>query len=492
MLHPRKKKVLIEHDISHSPNDHSQKKEQRNLFFYSVLIVFSDLLAIITCFFAPWFLRIGIYGQGFSLNYLLAVCLFIFAFLFLAFSDNLYKESNFWSSRWALYHSLKVMCLSFGVLLLLAFTVKETASFSRLWGGTWLLLLSFYFCLSRLSFPRLMNHLANQGIIEYRVLLAGNNAMIEFVADILAKDDSKSLDLVGYVSEEGASQNIDLIYLGKGENLDNTISKYKIDDLIICEDWLQEKKIHAIIELASHKSVNIYLSPEKLPPFGTQSIQRVIGKLSMIEIDYKPLDKWQAFLKRVEDITISVFALLILWPIMTLTAIAIKCESKGPIFFQQPRFGFNNELINVLKFRSMHVDAADISATQLVTKDDPRITRIGKFIRKTSIDELPQLLNVLMGNMSLVGPRPHAIQAKADGKLYSEVVDRYAVRHRIKPGVTGWAQVNGWRGETDTEEKILKRIECDLYYIRNWSLFLDMYILLKTAVVVVLDNKNAY
>jgi lipopolysaccharide/colanic/teichoic acid biosynthesis glycosyltransferase len=161
------------------------------------------------------------------------------------------------------------------------------------------------------------------------------------------------------------------------------------------------------------------------------------------------------------------------------------------VFFKQKRYGFNNELIEVFKFRSMYVDRCDATASKLVTKDDPRVTRVGRFIRKTSLDELPQLFNVIRGNLSLVGPRPHAVQAKAAGHLYDEVVDGYFARHKVKPGITGWAQIHGWRGETDTEEKILKRIEHDLYYIENWSVFLDLYILLKTPLSL-LNTESAY
>jgi lipopolysaccharide/colanic/teichoic acid biosynthesis glycosyltransferase len=161
------------------------------------------------------------------------------------------------------------------------------------------------------------------------------------------------------------------------------------------------------------------------------------------------------------------------------------------VLFRQKRYGFNNELIEVYKFRSMYTDMSDANASQLVTKGDPRVTKVGRFIRKTSLDELPQLLNVLNGSLSLVGPRPHALQAKADNRLYNDVVDGYFARHKVKPGITGWAQINGWRGETDTEDKIQKRVEHDLYYIDNWSVFLDVYILLKTPFSLI-SNDNAY
>jgi lipopolysaccharide/colanic/teichoic acid biosynthesis glycosyltransferase len=177
---------------------------------------------------------------------------------------------------------------------------------------------------------------------------------------------------------------------------------------------------------------------------------------------------------------------------MALVAIAIKLDSKGPVLFRQKRYGFNNELIEVYKFRSMYVDKADAGASRLVTKDDPRVTRVGRFIRKTSLDELPQLFNVVFkGNLSLVGPRPHALQAKAANRLYNEVVDGYFARHRVKPGITGWAQVNGWRGETDTAEKIQQRVEHDLYYIENWSVLFDLYIVAITPFSL-LKHENAY
>ncbi|MEZ5877082.1 MAG: sugar transferase [Tepidamorphaceae bacterium] len=148
-------------------------------------------------------------------------------------------------------------------------------------------------------------------------------------------------------------------------------------------------------------------------------------------------------------------------------------------------------MIEVYKFRSMSTDMSDANASKLVTKDDPRVTRVGKFIRKTSLDELPQLFNVLRGELSLVGPRPHALQAKAAEHLYDDVVVGYFARHKVKPGITGWAQINGWRGETDTQEKIQRRVEHDLYYIENWSIWFDIYILAMTPVSL-MDTRSAY
>ena len=217
-----------------------------------------------------------------------------------------------------------------------------------------------------------------------------------------------------------------------------------------------------------------------------------IGTVPLLDLFDKPIADWDLVLKWLFDKIVGAAMLLVLSPLFIAVAAAVKLDSRGPILFRQKRFGFNNELIEVFKFRSMYIDQADENAAKLVTKDDPRVTRVGRFIRKTSLDELPQLFNVVFkGNLSLVGPRPHALHAKAEDRLYDQVVDGYFARHRVKPGITGWAQVNGWRGETNTSEKIQRRVEHDLYYIENWSVFFDLYILALTPFALV-SSENAY
>jgi len=206
----------------------------------------------------------------------------------------------------------------------------------------------------------------------------------------------------------------------------------------------------------------------------------------------KPITDWDVVTKWLFDKLVGSILLLLASPLMLMAAIAIKLDSRGPVFFKQKRYGFNNELIEVYKFRSMYVDKCDASASVLVSKGDARVTRVGAFLRRTSIDELPQLINVaIKGDLSLVGPRPHAVHAKAENRLYDEAVDGYFARHRVKPGITGWAQVSGWRGETDTHEKIQRRVEHDLAYIENWSVLFDLYILARTPLAV-FNARNAY
>jgi Undecaprenyl-phosphate glucose phosphotransferase len=217
-----------------------------------------------------------------------------------------------------------------------------------------------------------------------------------------------------------------------------------------------------------------------------------IGDVPVIDIFDKPIADWDVFVKAAFDKIVGALCLVALSPVMLAVAIAVKLDSRGPALFKQSRYGFNNEKIEVYKFRSMYVDQLDAAAQRLVTRNDPRVTRVGRFIRRTSLDELPQLFNVVFkGNLSLVGPRPHAMHARAADHLYDDVVDGYFARHRVKPGLTGWAQVNGWRGETDTPEKIQKRVEYDLDYIENWSLLRDIYILALTPFALV-KGHNAY
>ena len=212
-----------------------------------------------------------------------------------------------------------------------------------------------------------------------------------------------------------------------------------------------------------------------------------------LDIYKTPITGWDLVMKWLFDHVVGFVMLLAALPVMGLIALAMKLDSPGPVLFRQKRLGFNNERIDVLKFRSMYHHQADPAASKVVTRNDPRLTRVGRFIRKTSLDELPQLFNVVFkSNLSLVGPRPHAVQGKVQNRLFDEAVDGYFARHRIKPGITGWAQINGWRGEVDTDEKIQKRVEFDLYYIENWSVLFDLYILLKTPLALIAKSENAY
>jgi exopolysaccharide biosynthesis polyprenyl glycosylphosphotransferase len=211
----------------------------------------------------------------------------------------------------------------------------------------------------------------------------------------------------------------------------------------------------------------------------------------VLAIWQQPIRDVDGLLKESIDRLSALIALIVLSPLLLMVAIAIKLESNGPIIFRQKRFGFNNNEISVLKFRSMYVDRQDSTGAKRTEKNDSRVTYVGRLIRRTSIDELPQLVNVLRGDMSLVGPRPHATKMKVGDKYYFDAVKGYAARHRVKPGITGLAQVRGLRGEIATVERARKRVEYDMYYIENWSPLFDIRIILETFVKLVWD-KHAY
>jgi Undecaprenyl-phosphate glucose phosphotransferase len=265
----------------------------------------------------------------------------------------------------------------------------------------------------------------------------------------------------------------------------------RVDLVIVALPVAGEQRLAQVVKQLSVLPVDVKLPANcTVIRFAPRTYSRV-GSVAMIDLWDKPIADWGRIGKAVFDRVLALAALVAFAPVMLAVALAVRLESRGPVLFRQRRYGFNNELIDIFKFRSMYTDMCDANASQLVGRVDPRVTKVGRFIRKTSLDELPQLFNVLTGQLSLVGPRPHALQAKAAGRLYDEAVDDYFARHKVKPGITGWAQINGWRGETDTAEKLEKRVEYDLHYVEHWSPLFDLYILAMTPLSL-LNTRNAY
>ena len=249
------------------------------------------------------------------------------------------------------------------------------------------------------------------------------------------------------------------------------------DSVYIVTPWSQTSTIDACVDEFLKIPVEIHLAPERiLDRFEHVRLTRH-GRMASLQLTRAPLSWWERMLKRIFDVTIATGVLIVLAPILGVTALLIRLESGRPVFFLQRRYGFNQQEFRILKFRTMTtLDDGDV--VPQARRNDTRITRLGYFLRKWNIDELPQLINVIKGDMSLVGPRPHAL---SHNRVYEQKIALYARRHNVVPGITGWAQVNGFRGETDTDDKMARRIEHDLYYIDNWSLWLDLRILLRTA-----------
>lgn len=254
----------------------------------------------------------------------------------------------------------------------------------------------------------------------------------------------------------------------------------RIDVIVIALPLSAIERIKAIMDELGSTVADIVLTTDLAGLRFPRAQFGGIGRNPVVTVREAPLKDWRALEKAAFDKAVGTLALLILSPVLLLTAALVKLESPGPVLFRQPRMGFNNRLFVCYKFRSMRHDMTDLLADKQTTRLDQRVTRVGRIIRKLSIDELPQIFNVLNGTMSLVGPRPHAPNTKAADRLFTEVVQQYALRHRVKPGITGWAQANGWRGETTTVDQIEQRVACDLFYIENWSLRLDLKIMAMT------------
>jgi Undecaprenyl-phosphate glucose phosphotransferase len=385
--------------------------------------------------------------------------------------------------------------VTFSCLAVFVVLGKISADLSRNWLISWAtsgLLLAAAF---RLFYAHIARRLNRNGQLNRRAVLVGGGAPADHVIATLNASHDTGLTLLGVFDDRGdersPSNSHGLPKLGTIEDLIDFVRATRIDTLILTLPVTAESRLLQILKRLWVLPVDIRLSAQDQLLRYRPRAYSYIGNLALLDLFDRPLGDWGPFSKAVEDKVIAAVALLVLLPVFAVVALAVKLESKGPVFFRQKRYGFNNELIEVYKFRSMYTDQADVNARKLVTKDDPRVTRVGRLIRRSSLDELPQLINVLKGELSLVGPRPHATQASAEGNLYEAVVDGYFARHRVKPGMTGWAQINGWRGETDTAEKIQRRVEHDLYYIENWSLTFDIYILARTPIAL-LATKNAY
>ncbi|BCJ90665.1 undecaprenyl-phosphate glucose phosphotransferase [Terrihabitans soli] len=365
------------------------------------------------------------------------------------------------------------------------------------WLSAWWILGLAFLGIGRIVLHTLVSRWMRDGRLTRRTVIVGGGPAGEALIDQIRADTSSDVLMLGVFDdrEDGRSQSVvaGLPKLGTVDDLIAFARRTRIDLVIFTLPITAEARILEVLKKLSVLPVDIRLSAHTNKLQFRPRSYSYVGDVPVIDMLDRPIADWDVVMKWIFDRFVGALMLLALSPLMLVTALAIKLDSRGPVLFRQKRYGFNNELIEVFKFRSMYHEKADASAVKLVTKNDDRVTRVGRFIRKTSIDELPQLFNVVFaGNLSLVGPRPHAVHAKAAAHRYDQAVDGYFARHRVKPGITGWAQVNGWRGETDTADKIQNRVAHDLYYIENWSVMLDALILIKTPVSLLTSSENAY
>ncbi|MFZ1814542.1 MAG: undecaprenyl-phosphate glucose phosphotransferase [Rhizobiaceae bacterium] len=434
---------------------------------------------------AEW--TLGTYGGASMLGAILTIC---FVQAIDGYQINSLRRYASQTSK-----AITGFTLSLIILVIIGFFSKTGIGFSRIWFATWFGTGVVYLMLFRGLVSHVVKGAIADGRLERRaVIVGGGEPAAELIRSLESQSES-DIRICGIFDDRTDDRSPAIVAgypkLGTVPELVEFGRMARIDMLIVSLPLAAEKRVLQLLKRLWVLPVDIRLSAHTNKLRFRPRSYSYEGSVPFLDVFDKPIADWDSISKRAFDVFFSVLALIVLSPIMIGAAIAIRMESKGPVIFRQKRYGFNNEVIEVLKFRSMYHEMADPLAKTVVTKNDPRVTRVGRFIRKTSIDELPQLFNVLRGELSLVGPRPHAVNAHTQNKLWDEVVDGYFARHKVKPGVTGWAQINGWRGEVDKEEKIRERVNCDLYYIENWSLLLDLQILFLTPFRL-LNTENAY
>lgn len=435
-------------------------------------------------------------AEGFRWPYIFAIAgisvLSIVAFQ----AVDIYQIHAFRRPRNQLARLVSAWSVVFLLAIAVSFFFKLDLAFSRVWLGTFWAAGLLVLIASRVTLYFLVRRWMRDGRLTRRTVVVGGGAPGEVLIDALKSQEDGDVRVVGVFDDRNDERSPTdcggLPKLGTVDDFVEFARRTRVDLVIFSLPISAENRILSMLKKLWVLPVDIRLSAHSNKLRFRPRSYSYIGTVPVLDVFDRPIADWDVVMKWLFDKIVGGLVLLATLPLMALIAIAIKLDSKGPILFKQKRYGFNNDLIEVYKFRSMYVDKADATANKLVTRDDPRVTRVGRFIRKASLDELPQLFNVVFkGNLSLVGPRPHAVNAKAEARLYDEAVDGYFARHRVKPGVTGWAQINGWRGETDTQEKIQKRVEYDLYYIENWSVLFDLYIVAMTPFAL-LKTENAY
>jgi Undecaprenyl-phosphate glucose phosphotransferase len=454
-----------------------------------------EFLLVATLGFAIYLAYVEREGQSAHLVYLGAVLLAAATNMLIFQALDLYRVPAFSNFVRSFARISVAWTAVMAGMMTLAFFVKIGADFSRVWIASWYSSALLALFGERIALSLLSRRWIREGRLYRRAVIVGGGPEAEELIKALEASQETDIRIVGIFDDRGDARVSPLVAgypkLGNIDELVDFARNSRLDLLIVSLPITAEKRLLALLKKLWVLPVDIRLSAHNNRLRFRPRTYSYIGNVPFIDVTDKPITDWDYVKKWLFDKVVAGLALVLLAPVMAAIAIAIKLDSKGPVLFRQKRQGFNNELIDVLKFRSMYVGDADAEASKLVTKGDARVTRVGRFLRKTSLDELPQFINVVKGDLSLVGPRPHALKAKAEDKLYADAVDGYFARHRVKPGVTGWAQINGWRGETDTREKIQRRVEHDLYYIENWSVTFDLYILLMTPFALLKGN-NAY
>ena len=441
------------------------------------LLVIMDVAIAFACAELAEWVRFGNYDTHY-INLITMQALLVVVFSFLC---DVYAP---WRGRQVSERFTKVAAawsLSFIALITFLVMTKTTEEYSRMWLSTWVGLAIPMVLIIRFVLYRILMQFRSRGRNTRHVLVIGEGRNFEAVKEYFSKDNGYGYRLQHIIKHQNNEQALEEleVYLGQG---------HMVDECWLCVPFTRNAILQPVMFALRHSTANIrYMPGMQDLPLLNHTITR-IGEFYSLDISCSPMDSINAIIKRMSDIVIGSLILLLISPVMAGVAIAVKLSSPGPVFFKQFRHGASGQQVKVYKFRSMKVHQEGEGQVTQATKGDPRVTKVGAFIRRTSLDELPQFINVLQGRMSIVGPRPHAL---AHNEYYKDLVESYMKRHKVKPGITGLAQVRGFRGETDTLDKMQQRVECDLEYLNNWSLWLDIKIIIGTVFKGFM-NPNAY
>lgn len=444
------------------------------IFFDSVVISFSWLVAYYLHFqssFGP----APRYAIPEIEVYLIGLIPVWIVFMFNIWLCGLYKPLRGKPISTEFYNIIKVTVLSILILTASTFFYREE-SFSRIQAAYFWVLVTFLIIVSHMLVRVILMEARKRGFNLRHLLIIGSGDLGQMVAEKISLHPEFGMNIVGFLTEHPEKIGSEVSgskVLGLYQDVSKIIKKYNIDQLYIALPLHAHDRMGKILENLEEETVDIKVVPDLLKFMNLQAGVEELDGLPVVNLNESPLYGWNIVIKRTSDIVLSALAIFVSSPLLLLIAIIIKLESRGPVIFRQERAGLDGKGFEMYKFRSMRVDAEDKTGPVWASKEDDRRTRLGTFLRKTSFDELPQLFNVLCGDMSLVGPRP---ERPVFIKDFKKSIPQYMLRLKMKAGLTGWAQVNGWRGNTSLD----KRIEFDLYYIKNWSLFFDFKIILLT------------
>jgi Undecaprenyl-phosphate glucose phosphotransferase len=411
----------------------------------------------------------------------------LFGWTVAAWGQNLYDRKTLLSGSFAHIQSGLAACaLTFGIVLLLGFALKFIGGMSRVWLLTWAVSAFMWLGGLRLLWSHHLQRSLRQGkCLDRALVLVGTGGQARHLGDEIERESCGQIAVVAELGIPGTPGGVPI------EWLDEVVRDGSVDRVIVADFEGAIEQARLLLARLTRVAVDVTLIPD-LAELGAPVIGvDQIGALPAIDLSSRPLTATELALKRAEDLFLSCLIMLLTMPLFAAIAIAIKLDSPGPILFGQLREGHHKRIFKVWKFRTMHHSARDEQAVRQTSRNDSRVTKVGRLLRRLSLDELPQLINVIRGEMSVVGPRPHALGMTSVGLPMTQVLEGYESRLRVKPGITGWAQVNGCRGEVDSHDKLRCRVSLDCYYIDNWSLSLDLRIIARTLVLFLFDS-DAY